>query len=424
MKIVRRGWPAWVHRIIGVSVLLAITVLTGYTATDYFHLIVRPVEPKGEVFLVQVFRSYKPEIEGGVWGIHSHPDVTKSVGFHEAVTLLKEHIANPPANYTLLEHAYGNLADVYKSRGRYNEAVQVLEEGVQRHQFYWLRVRLGVAYRDAQRYDDAIRVLRQTIDSRPGFDEGPYELARTYKDKGDYDAAINVLKHFIQTYPIAHPVWLMHYELGLNYSAANKCEEAISSFQRAIELEQQLANKLGRSDARKEHVVKELQLARGRMAAEFKQLIEPAATAERSGQLREALRYYLSALRHICRDSDGERELRQRIIKLVQGLTPPPAIPEDARRYLVHGVTATKEAKTTADYEKAVKEFQLAGRLAPWWADAYLNLAIAQEGAGKYADAAKSLEFFLLAAPNDPEAKRLQNKIYELEYKAKTAQKK
>lgn len=113
--------------------------------------------------------------------------------------------------------------------------------------------------------------------------------------------------------------------------------------------------------------------------------------------------------------------LREKIIKLVQGMTPQPAIPQEARRPFMKGITFVKEATSAADYDLAIKAFSEALLLAPWWPEAYYNLALAQEAAGKFDDGIRSIKLYLLTNPKDKE--EAENRMYAMEAKKEKAQK-
>lgn len=114
--------------------------------------------------------------------------------------------------------------------------------------------------------------------------------------------------------------------------------------------------------------------------------------------------------------------LREQIIKLAATMKPPPAIPEKAREYFVEGSTLIKAAKDRAGQKLAVESFQNSVNAAPWWGDAYYNLAVAQELAGSFADAQSSLKFYILTEPGEKEARQAQDKIYALNAKKKLAE--
>ena len=145
--------------------------------------------------------------------------------------------------------------------------------------------------------------------------------------------------------------------------------------------------------------------------------VVPAKVQAQSSQ--EAFNQYVAD--HQKNPSDTA--LREKIIKLAQEMKPAPAIPEDAERFMVRGSAAIKGAKTADDFKDAVAEFEKATLAAPWLADAYYNLGVAQDKAGQYESALKSLNFYLMAAPNAPDAKVVKSLIYEVEYRRDKAAK-
>ena len=145
--------------------------------------------------------------------------------------------------------------------------------------------------------------------------------------------------------------------------------------------------------------------------------------AEQAGKYREALTHYVAALQLVSEGSTDDQRLRETIIKLVQKLSPPPAVPEESTRFSVRGQIAIKEAKSAVDFDEAAREFGNALRVAPWWADGYINQGVALEKAGKFNEAARALKFYLLAAPNAPDRQNVRNQVYALEYRQEKAQK-
>jgi hypothetical protein len=145
--------------------------------------------------------------------------------------------------------------------------------------------------------------------------------------------------------------------------------------------------------------------------------------AEQAGRLHEALTNYVAALQSVPEGSANDQRLRETIIKLVQKLSPPPALPEEARRFSIRGQTWIKEAKNSSDFDEAAKEFSKALRVAPWWADGYINQAVALEKTGRFDSAIRSLRLYLLAAPAAPDAEKVKEQIYVLEVRQEKAQK-
>jgi tetratricopeptide (TPR) repeat protein len=149
--------------------------------------------------------------------------------------------------------------------------------------------------------------------------------------------------------------------------------------------------------------------------------LRQAERAEQNGQLPEALTHYRAALSVSALLSGSKSidpQITQKTIAVARRLDPPPAIPEEARRHAAFASLAVKEAKDQSGYEKAVAEYLQAVCLAPWWADLYYNLAMVQEQRSNFREAAETFKLYLAASPKDSQAQLIQNKIYELEYKA------
>ena len=149
---------------------------------------------------------------------------------------------------------------------------------------------------------------------------------------------------------------------------------------------------------------------------------EMGQAAEAAGKLREALTHYTAALASTMEDSADDQRLREKIIGIVQKLDPPPAVPEEAKRFMVRGETLVKEAKSEADFTEAAAEFKQALHIAPWLSSAYFNLGLAEEGAGLYDQAIASFKLYLLASPAAEDAEKVKERIYALEVKWEKAQ--
>jgi tetratricopeptide (TPR) repeat protein len=149
--------------------------------------------------------------------------------------------------------------------------------------------------------------------------------------------------------------------------------------------------------------------------------VSAADAAAAQGRAREALDRYRAALVQLPAWAAAEQEqrLRERIVQIVRQLDPPPTIPEDANRHAAYAMTAFEDAKAPEDFDKAIAEWKEALGAAPWWAEAYFNLALVLEKRELYAEAARNLQLYLLAKPDAEDAPVVQQKIYSLEYKAK-----
>lgn len=118
---------------------------------------------------------------------------------------------------------------------------------------------------------------------------------------------------------------------------------------------------------------------------------------------------------------DGSESNREALIKAAAATKPAPTVPAEARRPFVMAATYQKEAKAPADFGLAVDSYRDALALAPWWGDAYYNLSVALESAGRLSEAKRALELYLLSKPRDVDA--VQDRLFALEAKANLASK-
>ncbi|MHB8137954.1 MAG: Lcl domain-containing protein [Smithellaceae bacterium] len=94
------------------------------------------------------------------------------------------------------------------------------------------------------------------------------------------------------------------------------------------------------------------------------------------------------------------------------------SVSEEAQRYMARGMVAVEMANTPKDYERAVREFEQAAKLAPNWPDVYFNLGSVQAKAGNYGEAMRHYKRYLELAPRAPDAAKVREEIYKLEYRA------
>ncbi|MBP8696548.1 MAG: PDZ domain-containing protein [Syntrophobacterales bacterium] len=99
------------------------------------------------------------------------------------------------------------------------------------------------------------------------------------------------------------------------------------------------------------------------------------------------------------------------------------AVPEAARRYLMRGMAAEEMAKAPKDFERAAREYEQAAKLAPNWPDIYAYLGSAQTKAGDYRGAMASYRRYLELSPDSPDAGKVRDELYKLEYRAEQQEK-
>ena len=134
---------------------------------------------------------------------------------------------------------------------------------------------------------------------------------------------------------------------------------------------------------------------------------------------QDTLNQYISQLQ----SNPNDTALREKIIRFVQTMNPAPAVPEEARRDYVIGLTLFKEAKSVQDYNDAIDKLKAALLAAPWWADAYRDMGMALEAAQRYDEAISSLKLFIAANPGGGDARKARDEIYIIEAKQEKAAK-
>ena len=110
----------------------------------------------------------------------------------------------------------------------------------------------------------------------------------------------------------------------------------------------------------------------------------------------------------------GDVPLREKIIKHARAMKPAPVVPEEARQKFIEGNTIAKSADSPSGQLLAVQRFEEVLKIAPWWGNAYYNLAVAQELAGQYDAAQASLKLYILTQPGSKETRDAQDRIYAL----------
>lgn len=111
----------------------------------------------------------------------------------------------------------------------------------------------------------------------------------------------------------------------------------------------------------------------------------------------------------------NDNALREKIIKFGVEMKPAPEISEEARRSFIIGEALFKQAKNLRPAYEAANAFWTATTLAPWWSNAYWNLAVAQQLAGQYVSAKESLRLYLLTNPSAVDRRTAQDRLYAID---------
>jgi hypothetical protein len=140
-------------------------------------------------------------------------------------------------------------------------------------------------------------------------------------------------------------------------------------------------------------------------------LIAAASSAYAQGP-RELLKQMVEQLRA----SPADDALREKIIRLGSTMKPAPAVPPDAEKFEGRAQFAFNNAKSNADYLVAAQEYEKAVAFAPWVPGYYFDLCTIYEKAGKYLEAKRRCELYLLSGPRGAETSELRKRIAGLEF--------
>lgn len=114
--------------------------------------------------------------------------------------------------------------------------------------------------------------------------------------------------------------------------------------------------------------------------------------------------------------SSNDAVLRDKIIKLSQKVKP--NVPEEATAAFEKATALQTEAKDAAGFDLSVSAYKEAIAIAPWWGDAYFNLALTLDSAQKYDEAIAALKTYQLTINSESsEIRDVQNKIFAIEAK-------
>lgn len=155
--------------------------------------------------------------------------------------------------------------------------------------------------------------------------------------------------------------------------------------------------------------------------ATIKKSLDDARTAESVGQWPFAFQSWQMAWSNGWPGMPEYQEIRNHLLSVYLKLAEKPALPEAGRRLLVEAKTFLK---TQADpgsegYSKALGCYNGLLSAFPWYADGYYNVALISAQLNRYDWAIPNMKAYLQLAPDAPDARAAQDKIYEWEAKSK-----
>lgn len=101
----------------------------------------------------------------------------------------------------------------------------------------------------------------------------------------------------------------------------------------------------------------------------------------------------------------------QEVVNQYRAASPKPEMPEVARKFRVQAEFAVQEKRL----DKAIELYRKALDVVPWWPEGHYSLALVLGETKKYRDAMREMKRYLMLAPDAPEARNAQDKIYQWE---------
>lgn len=133
------------------------------------------------------------------------------------IEALKERMARDP-----LSRAFLQLAEEYRKAGRFEEAVQVCQEGLARHPgYHTARIALGRTYLDAGDLESAHQALTEVLDTMPENHLAAKLLAEVQLRLGNRAGAAETYRAILTHYPGDREVEGLLSELGERGDAAD-----------------------------------------------------------------------------------------------------------------------------------------------------------------------------------------------------------
>lgn len=122
------------------------------------------------------------------------------------------------------------------------------------------------------------------------------------------------------------------------------------------------------------------------------------------------------------RAQTGSIELRDKVIQLARAVNPAPAVPEGALSFFTQGMTQIQKSANAEDLKAAAKLFEQAAQAAPWYSDAYYNLAGSYDKMGDYDKEKETLRVYVTTLRSDANVKAAQDLIKEADLKQEQAE--
>jgi tetratricopeptide (TPR) repeat protein len=139
---------------------------------------------------------------------------------------------------------------------------------------------------------------------------------------------------------------------------------------------------------------------------------------ETSGDLQGTLALYMQAYRSAMNAEQTTASVAG-IARVMRKMSSKPALPEEARKFGVQATSLVEKHR----YDDAIVLYQKALEIAPWWAEGHYNRALVLATQNRFPEAIMGMKHFVVLAPESPDARAAQDKIYEWELEAPSLKK-
>ncbi len=144
----------------------------------------------------------------------------------------------------------------------------------------------------------------------------------------------------------------------------------------------------------------------------YAKLMKDGSDLEADGDTARAMEAYGQA--SISATTAGQdAEAMQALVRLLRVIGIRPALPEEARKLKVQAEAAFRDGR----FDAASQLYGETLNIAPWWAEGYSELGLLLGASGHYSQAIREMKRYVALAPNAPDIRNTQDKIYEWEQK-------
>ena len=144
----------------------------------------------------------------------------------------------------------------------------------------------------------------------------------------------------------------------------------------------------------------------------YAKLMKDGSDLEADGDTTKAMEAYGQA--SISATTAGQdAEAMQALVRLLRVIGIRPALPEEARKLKVQAEAAFRDGR----FDAASQLYGETLNIAPWWAEGHSELGLLLGASGHYSQAIREMKRYVALAPNAPDIRNAQDKIYEWEQK-------